>query len=44
MDPKLWKELEKWAHDDLRSANGQIEFVLSRAVRQWQRKEKDQDE
>jgi hypothetical protein len=43
MDPKLWKELEKWAQDDLRSVNGQIEFVLTRAVRQWQRKEKEED-
>jgi hypothetical protein len=28
----LWKELEKWAADDLRSINGQIEFVLRQAV------------
>lgn len=28
----LWKELEKWAGDELRSVNGQIEYVLRRAV------------
>ena len=28
----LWKELEKWAADDLRSVNGQIEFLLRHAV------------
>jgi hypothetical protein len=28
----LWKELEKWAADDLRSINGQIEFLLRQAV------------
>lgn len=32
-DPLLWKELEKWAADELRSVNGQIEFVLREAVR-----------
>jgi hypothetical protein len=30
--PDLLKELEKWAADDLRSVNGQIEFVLRQAV------------
>jgi hypothetical protein len=28
----LWKDLEKWAADDLRSINAQIEFVLRQAV------------
>lgn len=36
--PDLWKELEKWAADDLRSVNGQIEFLLREAV--GRRKEK----
>ena len=30
--PELWQELEKWAADDLRSVNGQIEFLLRQAV------------
>jgi hypothetical protein len=30
--PDLWKELEKWASDELRSVNGQIEFLLRQAV------------
>ena len=30
--PDLWKELEKWAAEDLRSVNGQIEFLLRQAV------------
>lgn len=37
--PDLWKELEKWAADDLRSVNGQIEFLLREAVAR-RRKEK----
>jgi hypothetical protein len=30
--PDLWKELEKWAASDLRSVNGQIEFLLRQAM------------
>ena len=30
--PDLWKDLEKWASDELRSVNGQIEYVLKQAV------------
>ena len=30
--PDLWKELEKWAADELRSVNAQIEFLLRQAV------------
>ena len=33
IDPKLWAEVEKWAADDLRSVNAQIEWVLREAVR-----------
>jgi hypothetical protein len=32
-DPLLWKEIERWASDELRSVNGQIEFLLRDAVR-----------
>lgn len=32
IDPGLWKELEAWAADELRSVNGQIEYVLKQAV------------
>lgn len=30
--PELLKELEKWAADELRSVNGQIEFILRQAI------------
>ncbi|MGE5177101.1 MAG: Arc family DNA binding domain-containing protein [Hyphomicrobiales bacterium] len=33
IDPDLWRALEAWAADELRSVNGQIEYLLSRAVR-----------
>lgn len=34
IDPELWKQLEKWAADDLRSVNAQVEWLLREAVRQ----------
>jgi hypothetical protein len=32
ISPELWAELQRWAADELRSVNGQIEFVLRQAV------------
>lgn len=32
MDPALWAELEAWAQAELRSVNGQIEYLLREAV------------
>lgn len=33
LSPALWKELSAWAEDDFRSINGQIEYLLTEAVR-----------
>ena len=33
IDPGVHRALEKWAADDLRSVNAQIEFVLTQALR-----------
>ena len=32
ISPELWEDLSRWAAEELRSVNGQIEFVLRRAV------------
>jgi hypothetical protein len=32
IDPKLHEQLERWALDESRSVNGQIEYLLRRAV------------
>ena len=32
IDPALWEDLNRWASQELRSVNGQIEWVLRRAV------------
>lgn len=34
MDPAVFDALQKWAADDLRSLNAQIEFVLRRTLQQ----------
>ena len=33
LSPELMDELNRWARDDLRSLNAQIEFLLREAVR-----------
>lgn len=33
MDPALFAALQRWADDELRSLNGQIEYVLRDALR-----------
>jgi hypothetical protein len=33
VDPEKLKALEKWAADEFRSTNGQIEFILDQALR-----------
>ena len=35
--PDLWSELEKWAGAELRSVNGQIEYLLRQAVEKRKR-------
>ncbi len=34
LSPELYDELARWAADDLRSLNGQIEFLLRQALEQ----------
>lgn len=34
IDPAVLAAMQRWAADDLRSLNGQIEFVLRRALRE----------
>ncbi len=37
IDPELWGELEAWAADELRSVNGQVEYLLRQAVQKRKR-------
>ncbi|MEX2234185.1 MAG: Arc family DNA binding domain-containing protein [Cyclobacteriaceae bacterium] len=33
LDPDVLKAVEKWAADEFRSTNGQIEWLISKALR-----------
>jgi hypothetical protein len=43
IDAKLWTELEAWAGDELRSVNGQIEFLLRQSLQQRRRRRQVED-
>lgn len=32
-DPKILSALRRWAEDDLRSTNGQLDFILRKALK-----------
>ena len=38
VDPALLEAMQRWANDDLRSLNAQIEFVLRRSLQREGRK------
>lgn len=33
IDPEVWAAVERWAADEMRSANGQVEWILRDALR-----------
>lgn len=41
IDPKLYEVLEKWAEDEIRSVNAQIEVILKDAAKKAGRIKKD---
>jgi hypothetical protein len=38
IDEEVYKALEKWAADEFRSVNGQIEWVIDKALKEASRK------
>ncbi len=40
VQPEMMEALEKWAQDEFRSINGQIEFILNNALVKTGRKKK----
>jgi hypothetical protein len=38
LPPELWEEINRWAQSELRSVNGQIEYLLRQAVHKQRRK------
>ena len=43
LDEDVYKALEKWAADDFRSVNGQIEWLIDAALKKAGRKNTKQD-
>ena len=33
LNPKIWEDINRWAEDEFRSVNGQIEYLLQEAIR-----------
>lgn len=33
LDPEIFKAVEKWAADEFRSTNGQLEWIISKALK-----------
>ena len=33
LDPALFEALQRWANDEVRSLNGQLEYLLTKALR-----------
>ena len=44
LPPELWNELEKWAADELRSVNAQMEYVLRQAIAKHKSKAKSDEQ
>jgi hypothetical protein len=44
INPAIYRALEAWAQQEMRSVNGQIEYILKDAVRRRDRKSADGDD
>ena len=44
IDEDMYKLLEKWAHDEFRSVNGQIEYLLHEALVKSKRKKQTKED
>lgn len=38
IDPETFKAIEKWAADEFRSTNGQLEYIINEALKKAGRK------
>ena len=46
IDPELFRQVEKWADDEFRSVNGQLEWIIYKSLkeaRRLPRKQKDSE-
>ena len=42
VDPELFKLVEKWADDEFRSVNGQLEWIIHKSLKDAKRLKKSQ--
>ena len=38
VNPEIYEALEKWADDEFRSVNGQLEWIIEKALKEAKRK------
>ena len=43
IDPAVWEAIQRWADDEMRSANGQVEWILRDALKRAGRLPKKED-
>ncbi|ERL15327.1 MULTISPECIES: Arc family DNA-binding protein [Atopobium] len=41
IDPDIWDAVQRWANDEMRSSNSQIEWILRDALKRYGRLPKD---
>ncbi len=44
LTPRIWEEINRWAEDEFRSVNGQIEYLLQEAINRRNKGRKKRDE
>lgn len=44
LDPEMLKAVEKWAADEFRSTNGQLEFIINEALKKSGRQPKKKED
>ncbi len=44
LSPTLWKKVASWAEEDFRSINSQIEYLLTKAVKEHYKEDIKKDE
>jgi hypothetical protein len=44
IDPEILKLVEKWAADEFRSTNGQVEWIINKALKESGRSKKNNNE
>lgn len=44
LNPHIWEEINRWAEDEFRSVNGQIEYLLNEAISRRKKFQKKSEE